>query len=322
VRAGVEFSPIGKRVAYYFYHQRPGALDDFDVSDLRRVPANSVIHLFDPLRAGQIRGVPHLTQALIRLYELDKFEDATLLRAQIANLFAGFIKRPAGESDVNPMTGLADAGTDSSDRPIVSLEPGIMQELGPGEEINFNDPPNADPFGPAFMKQTLMGVSAATGVPYEVITGDMTGMTDRVMRVVLHEFRRAITARQHHIVAFQLCRPVWRSWMDQGLLSGALDIPAAAYVIDPAPWAAVKWMPQGWPYIHPVQDVQAANSAIKSGFTSRSAVVSEQGEDAEVIDAEQAADNARAAKLGLKYDSGTARGPEPPRAPASEGAAA
>jgi len=74
------------------------------------------------------------------------------------------------------------------------VEPGTFQELAPGEEVEFSDPPDAPSTYPAYMKQQLMGVAAATGVPYEVLTGDMAGLNDRVMRVVLHEFRRAIQA--------------------------------------------------------------------------------------------------------------------------------
>jgi lambda family phage portal protein len=70
IRAGIEFDAIGRRVAYWFHPSRPGDLFDYDPSQLRRVPAESVIHLYDPLRAGQLRGVPHLTQALVKLNEL------------------------------------------------------------------------------------------------------------------------------------------------------------------------------------------------------------------------------------------------------------
>ena len=302
VRAGIEFDPIGRRVAYWFNQARPRAMDEWDVGDLRRVPAESVIHLFDPLRPGQLRGVPHLAQALIKLYELDKFDDATLLRQQIQNLFAGFLTRAGGaDSTVNPLTGLTDGATQDG-LPVVGMEPGTFQELAPGEAVTFSDPPDAPSTYPSFMRQQLMSVAAATGVPYEVLTGDMTGLSDRVMRVVLHEFRRGIMAKQHHITAFQLCRPVWTAWLDRVFYSNALPIPTA-YLKDPVPWADVKWMPQGWPYLHPVQDVQAAKEAIRNGFTSRSAAVSEQGEDSEVIDSEQAADNSRATTLGLTYDS-------------------
>ena len=321
IRAGIEFDQIGRRVAYWFHPSRPGDLQDWDAGQLRAVPAASVIHLYDPLRPGQLRGVPHLTQALIRLHELDKLEDATLLRNQIQNLFAGFLNKPNTEgAEVNPFTNLPATTTTAAGNPVITLEPGIMQELGPGEEITFSAPPNADPNGAAYMKQLLLGVSAATGVPYEVLTGDMAGLNDRVMRVVLHEFRRAITARQHQVVAYQLCRRVWRAWMDRAFTVGSLPLPPS-YLDDAAPWEAVRWMPQGWPYIHPVQDVEAAQKAIRSGLTSRSAVVSEQGEDSEVIDAEQETDNERADELGLSYDS-DGRKPVGKAAPATEPAPA
>jgi lambda family phage portal protein len=308
IRAGIEFDRIGRRVAYWFHPSRPGDLNDWEPGELRAVPAESVIHVYDPLRPGQLRGLPHLTQALIRLYELDKFDDATLLRQQIANLFAGFIRKPNSEgADVHPLTGLAPDST-SGERPVLSLEPGIFQELGPGEEVEFSDPPDQGSGYADFMKQQLYAVAAATGVPYQVLTGNMDGLNDRVMRVILHEFRRQIQGRQHHIVAFQLCRRVWEAWLDRVFLSGALPIPAE-YATDPEAWARVRWMPQGWPYLHPVQDVEAAKAAIRSGLTTRSAAVSEQGEDSEDIDAEQAADNARADELGLTYDSDGRKAP-------------
>jgi lambda family phage portal protein len=303
IRAGIEFNGIGKRVAYWFHPSRPTDFNDFDTSELRRVPAESAIHLYDPLRPGQLRGVPHLTQALIRLYELDKFDDATLLRQQLANLFVAFLKRPQsigeGES-LHPLTGLPIET--SGDQQVLSLEPGIFQELAPGEDITFSDPPEIRSGYADFTRQQLFHISAATGVPYETLTGDMSRVNDRTVRVILHEFRRRIQAWQHQIVAFQLCRPLWRAWLDRVFLSGAIEIPVD-YVADQEPWSKVKWMPQGWPYLHPVQDVQAQKAAIRSGFTSRSAVVSEQGEDAEEIDREQAGDNDRADSLGLKYDS-------------------
>ena len=303
IRAGIEFNAIGRRVAYWFHPSRPGDSEDYDPSQLRRIPAEAVVHLYDPLRAGQLRGIPHLTQALVTLHELDKFDDATLLRQQLANLFVAFLTRPpsVGESEtLHPLTG--QPIETSGDRPMLGLEPGIFQELEPGEDVKFSDPPDVGRTYPDFMRQQLFGVAAATGVPYEVLTGDMSRVNDRTVRVILHEFRRRVQAWQHQVVAFQLCRPVWRAWLDRVFLSGALPIPVS-YVEDPSPWLDVKWMPQGWPYLHPVQDVQSQKAAIRAGFTSRSAVVSEHGEDAEAIDAEQASDNARADELSLHYDS-------------------
>jgi lambda family phage portal protein len=327
IRAAIEFNRIGRRVAFWFHPSRPGDPDDYDVSQLRRIPAERVIHLFDPLRPGQLRGVPKLTQALVKLYELDKFDDATLLRQQIANLFVGFIKKPStstADTQIDPLTG-KETDTSLFDRPMISLEPGLFQEMDPGDEIEFSDPPDVGQTYPDFMRQQLFAVAAATGVPYEVLTGDMSKVNDRTVRVILHEFRRAIQAWQHQIVAFQFCRRVFNAWMDQAFLSGALPIPVA-YVENPTPWNRVSWMPQSWPYLHPVQDVEADRAAVRSGFTTRAAVVSERGEDVEAIDRQQAEDNQRADNLGVKYDS-DGRHPvsgsaTPAPAPAEEGARA
>ena len=324
IRAGIEFNAIGKRVAYYFYASRPGSLTEWDWSKLRRIPANQILHIFKPSRAGQLRGLPHLLRALIRLRELDKFDDATLLRQQLSAMFVAFLEHPLDPSgSVEPLTGESSPDTEG-DRTVLGLKPGIFQELQPGEKVTFSDPPDVPSGYTDFIRQQLAAVSAATGVPYEVLTGDLSKINDRTVRVILHEFRRQIQTEQHQTVAFQMARPVWNAWLDAAFLSDVLPF-GDDYLDEPIAYQRVQWMPQGWPYLHPVQDVASANAAIRSGFTSRSAVVAEQGEDAETVDERQAADNARAKELGLNYDSGTGKAPPappafgaPPPAPPSE----
>ena len=54
-----------------------------------------------------------------------------------------------------------------------------------------------------------------------------------------------------------------------------------------------EWVPQAWPYINPLQDVQAQNLAIEAGTKSRTGVIAERGEDPERIDAERKEDAIR-----------------------------
>lgn len=303
IRAGIEFNQIGQRVAYWFHPTRP-QLDDFNAADLRRVSTDYATHMFEVRRAGQLRGIPHLTPALVQLYELDKVSDAAVVRQQLANLFVGFFKHSAGaadQNDLDPITGLAKKNS-PVDPP--SLEPGIFQMLNPGEELEWSKPPDAAASFVDFMKFQLRMAIIAGRIPYEVVTGDFGSMNDRILRVTLGEFRRFISAWQHQVIVAMSEQWKWDMWCDAVFNFGILPIPSD--YADPArrlDYTAVLWMPQAWPYLHPVQDVEAAVGRIRAGLSSRQAEVSELGEDAEVIDAQQEEDNRRADAKQLKYDS-------------------
>lgn len=294
LKDGIEFDRIGRRVAY---HLRSS--DEDTSGQLSRVPAHQVLHVYDVLRAGQRRGIPPLAAALVRLHELDKLEDAALLRLQLSNLFVGSIKRTGVEdSNLDALTGEPIAMVDGA--PSVRLSPGAFAELGADEALEFNTPP-APPVGlDAFIKHQLRGASAALGVPYEVLSGDWGSSNDRLARVVLGGYRRRILRTLWTVLVPRFCRPLWEAWFAAALAAKALPV-TDTYLDDRR--GAVSFHGHAWPYIHPVQDITSFERAIRAGLTSRSSAVAEQGETAEDIDRENAADNARADALSLTYTS-------------------
>lgn len=304
IRAGIEFNPAGRRVAYWMYraHPRDASSLNSGYNLLVRVPAAQVLHIFEPIEPGQLRGVPRLSPVLKRLRSLDNYDDAVLFRQEVANLFAGFIKRPApdtGQQPRDPVTGMPLNTDRDGFTPMVAMEPGSMQELGPGEEVEFSSPPDAGNNYPDFMRQQLMAAAAGSGTPYEILTGDMRGVNDRALRVVLNEFRRRLEQLQFGVYVHQLCRPVRAAWMDMAVLSGVLDLDD--YAQRRREYLRTRWVPQGWAYLQPVQDVQARMLEVNAGFGSRSEMCLRTGTDAETVDAENAADAERARKLGLNY---------------------
>ena len=99
VKAGIEFDGIGRRIAYHVYREHPGESALFGTAgETVCVPADQVLHLYRPLRPGQIRGVPWLAPVLLKLHELDQYDDAELVRRKTAALFAGFITRPGDDA--------------------------------------------------------------------------------------------------------------------------------------------------------------------------------------------------------------------------------
>jgi len=110
----------------------------------------------------------------------------------------------------------------------------------------------------------------------------------------LLEFRRQLESIQHHILVFQLCRPIWNAWTRLAIAAGVL--PEGDY-------SNVRWIGPLPEMLDPAAEVRAQVQKVRAGFMSRSEAVSLTGLDAEELDAEIAADNARADRLGLVFDS-------------------
>jgi len=305
IRAGIEFDRLGRRVAYHLYRSHPedGALAPMSSSggmQTVRVSAAEILHLFRPLRPGQIRGEPWLARALVKLNELDQYDDAELVRKKTAAMFAGFVTRLAPEDNL-----LGEGLANANGMALAGLEPGTMQILEPGEDIKFSQPADVGGSYSEFLRMQFRAVAAAMGVTYEQLTGDLSMVNYSSIRAGLLEFRRRVEALQHGVIVHQLCRPIWQAFVEQAVLEGALALPGYARggTAKRREYLAVKWIPQGWQWVDPLKEADAMKAAIRSGLMSRSEAISANGYDAEDVDREIAADNARADALGLVFES-------------------
>jgi capsid protein len=175
--------------------------------------------------------------------------------------------------------------------------------LPPGVDVKFSVPPATGPDAVAHIRQELLAYCAANGVPYEVVTGDLTGVSDRALKLILQEFHRLVDQHRWLHLLPQFCQPIRAAFWDAAVLGGQLRVPD--YAARREWYQETEWVPHGFPYSHPVQDVNADVTAVKAGFESRSGIALRRGNDPEAIDAEQEQDNARAELLGLVYDTDT-----------------
>lgn len=307
IRAGIEFNAIGRRVAYWMYRERPGDTQDLNTADLRRIAGEQVRHLYAPVRPAQIRGLPQLTQALLVLHEAAKWRDATQVRQAMSAMFFMFLKRGVAPGDpaTNALTGQPIERDPTDDKPLMPMEPALVQELDADESVEFSTPPEASGYGD-FMRDTLMESAVGAGVPYEVLTGDLRNVNDRTVRVILNEFRRRIEQLQHHLVAFQFNRPIWISFIRTAVRTGAL-VPPDDYFRDPRPWYRVEWVPPAWPYLNPVQDVQAYKSMVRAGAMTLDEFIREvRGRSLEEVARERADELALLKELGVVTDTNPA----------------
>lgn len=302
IRSGIEFSVIGQRVAYWVYKEHPGdghlGVGAAPSSDLlTRVPAEDMLHMFEPKRIGQRRGVPTLAPVLTKLRNIADYEDTTLERQKIANLFVAFISRSLPSMDPTDPNHAALSGLlaelDGDASPLLPMKPGLMQELEDGQSVTFARPPDAGTNYSDYMRSSHLGTTAGTGVPYELAVGDIQNVSDRTLRVVINEFRRFASQRQWQIVIPQFCQRVVKWFADASALVGTITLAEHPLIV------RAEHAPHGWEYIHPVQDVQGKALEVKNGFRSRSSVIGEGGDDPDVVDQERADDILREQSLDL-----------------------
>ena len=216
-------------------------------------------------------------------------------------MFGGFItEASAVAGDPSAWFG-SKASDDSAGRDVVALEPGTFPILPRGLDVTFSQPVDVGTTYEVWIKQQIREIAKGMGVTYEQLTGDLTGVNYSSIRAGLLEFRRRVGQLQQEIIIFQFCRRVANAWMDAAVLSGAVAIPD--YFTNRRAYRRIVWRPDGWPWVDPVKDLDAAKNSVRSGFSSRSKVVAERGDDIETIDRENAEDNARADRLKLVYDS-------------------
>lgn len=296
IRSGIELDSNGRRVAYWLHSQHPGEQNPFAInakpSELVRVPEDQVMHVFDPQRLGQLRGVSPLAAVVVKLKNIGDFDDAVLERQHLANLFTVFITRPTPSGASDLMTGLPAGG--DLDQPIATLEPGASVELLPGEGVEFAAPPDAGTNYSEYYRTQLLAVAAGVGIPPEMLTGELRDVSDRTLRFSVGEFRRRVDQIIWTVLVPRFLQPTREAFGRFAVLGGQISMD------EPPEVANCTWAPQAQAAIHPTQDLQAAKMAVDAGFRSRASVIASFGDDPEQVDIERAEDMNRAADLGLQ----------------------
>ena len=267
VHNGIEFDPLGRRVAYHLYRKHPGdatSLTGWNF-EITRVPASEIIHLFRKDRPGQDRGVSWLAPVIVTLRDLSIYEDGSLKRVQLGTLFAGFIT-----SDDPQAFG------DELDDNVPDLQPGTMYMLKPGQNVQFNNPP--EPHDPAFRDSTLRAIAAGLGITYESLTGNLSEVNFSSARMGAHEMGRNLDSWLWNLFIPRFCNGVF------GWFSNMLAMQERFSVSD----LTVEWTPPARTLVDPSKEWKALQTAVRSGFMSLPEAIRSQGFDPDAVLAEQA----------------------------------
>jgi len=267
IRMGIEVDEWGRPVAYHINQKHPS---DLGGSLLReRIPADQILHLYDPERISQTRGITWFHPCMVELRMLGGYVEAELVAARTGAAKMGFLEHTDPSTFVEP-------NPDAKYR--IEAQPGVVETLPPGMKFTqWNADHPASAFA-MFVKAMLRFVASSMGVSYNALASDLEGVNYSSMRSGLLIERDQWKMLQS-LIKEQMLQPIFENWMSLALLAGALVLDSR----DPARFCAGKWEPRGWMWVDPLKDVQSGILAIGAGLTSRDALISEQGGDVEEV---------------------------------------
>lgn len=288
---GIEYDKRGKRLAYYLFDRHPGDAGMWTLGrsgSSKRVPAEEIIHFFDPERAGQQDGITRLAPIIAKVRDLHTYADSELQRKQLESRMGVLAEMegagatppplPAEVGDQKP--GLMDLG-DLSGGGIVGLPPGMTNPT-------FIEPKAVPGYG-EYMKGGWKEVAAGYRCPYELMTGDLTEVNFSTSRVSMNQFRAETESEQWRVTVPRLCVPVAQWFVAAADL--VASVPSNAEMPD---WSTPRWASP-----NPVQDVASDLSSIKGGLQSISEVIRRRGYDPETVFTELEGDLVRLNKRGI-----------------------
>lgn len=288
--AGVQYDLIGRRAGYWLFPEHPGEVASISRSRLqsRFVPASEVTHFFARKRVSQVRGMPQLAASLMRLRDIDGYEEAELVRKKIEACFTAFVTTDQPRLSVGELS--KPAGSPTQAPPQESIRPGLIKYLSTGESVTFGSPQASGGYE-GYLSHQLHAVAVGAGITYHQLTGDTSKSSYTSHRAALVEYYKLVEADQwlHFIPGF--VKPIRRWFREAALLAGKPVGNKPDRITTPR-----KQM------VDPLKDSMADKEEIRAGLKSLSEALRERGYDPEEVLEEIKADRELASRLGLIFD--------------------
>lgn len=265
IRQGIERNGWGRPVGYHVFRQHPGD-DRLPVStDLKRIPAENMLHLRMVDRIGQLRGVSILASVIARLQDLHEYEDAERQAAKMAASLV--LKLTHGTAEMWK----DDTKVDPSNPPVYQMDSGmIVVNTAPGEDAAFFDSKRPNAAAEPFSEMQLRRCAAGLGLSYSALARNYNGTYSAQRQELVENWPHyhALTG----VFVAQWVRPVWQPFVR--FVAAMEGLPRN---LDRSTLADALFLGPPMPWIDPLKEAQAQVLLVQAAFKSSAAVIRERG---------------------------------------------
>lgn len=267
IRSGIELNDVLKPVAYWIEQKTP---DGYTTLDPKRIPAEDILHIWSKKYPDQIRGVSDLAVSIKRIKDTDEYLDAETIAAKIAACFSIFIIKPQLQVGRNFHL------KDKDGRPLTRVNPGMITELGPGEDIKVAQPGRTSSTAKEFVNVHERLIGSGLGLSYEMMSRDFNHSSYSAARQGNLEDRKTFEPMQDWLIE-HFCKPVYEAFLDAAVLAGEIDLPG--YWDDKERYQKSEWVAPGWASIDPTKETDADFKSLQNGMLTLSQQCAEHGYD-------------------------------------------
>lgn len=207
---GVRFDQrTGRALTYYVgQEQQQGQL-----VDVRPITADSIIHIFEPQRANQLRGLPFVAPVINDLHDLDDLQKLEMESCKLASSVAQVVKTSSGEVQATSLRSGVGGSTGSAQTYYEGVFGSGVKVLKSGDEFEqfVSDRPSVNMRD--YWRQLTEKVCAGVGIPYVLVFPE--SMQGTVYRGALD--MSAVWFRARHAVMAAAARRIWEYVMEYAI---------------------------------------------------------------------------------------------------------
>lgn len=256
---GVRVDAHGKPVSYFIRKNK--SLDYYLCGEREEVKADEIIHIYQQLFPGQVRGYTPLSAVLLNLNSIQEYKRAQVSSSILNSCFMGVWESQNGGADAYDE--YDEQQVDENGDVAVELESNVFRYAPKNYKLNQIASNHPNPNVGSFLKSILKGVAGALGMSYNKISSDYESTSYSSLRQSNMQDEVTVKALQQFLIDH------WKEhqfaiWLKYVLLSDLTNLPYSK--IDK--FMSHDFRGRNFQYLDPQKEMQSIQMRLSLGLSS------------------------------------------------------